>query len=33
MTVREAILQENEELDGMKVVCVKSKSKMNHVGE
>lgn len=31
--VREVILQQNEELEGMRAVCTKSTTKMNHVGE
>lgn len=31
--MRESILQQNEELEGMRAVCTESMSKLNHVGE
>ena len=32
-SVREAILLQNEELEGMRVVCVESATKLAHIGE
>ena len=31
--VREAILQQNEELEGMRAVCAESTTKLTHIGE
>jgi len=33
ITVREAILLQKEELEGIRAVCVESKTKLTHVGE